>query len=181
MIVLKCVSDMYNSYECLDLHDPAQWDLKHVRSSAVREEYQSITNRITDALDFMRTIGADHSTSSNTLNTVDLFISHEALLLEYEQALTRYLPNGSDVYGGQTKPHAWYNTSAHFLWIGDRTRQVDGAHVEYCSGIENPIGIKVGPSTVPSELVEILDKVDPRKEPGKVTLITRYGVDKVSI
>ncbi|RKP27711.1 DAHP synthetase [Syncephalis pseudoplumigaleata] len=172
-----------------DLHHPSAWDLQHVRSSAIREEYQSIVNRIVDAMDFMRTIGADPgnataTTRTNTaLNTVDMFVSHEALLLEYEQSLTRRVPttgnsggNGGD---SASSKRGWYNAGAHFVWIGDRTRQVDGAHVNYCSGIENPIGIKIGPTTKADELVALLDKVDPHKEAGKVTLITRYGVNKI--
>ncbi|KAI8058576.1 DAHP synthetase [Syncephalis plumigaleata] len=168
-----------------DIHHPSAWDLKHVRSSAVREEYQSIVNRIVDAMDFMRTIGAEASTASTTgqsntpLNTVDMFVSHEALLLEYEQTLTR---NANASNGGKdAAAPQWYNAGTHFVWIGDRTRQVDGAHVNYCSGIENPIGIKIGPTTKPEELVALLNKVDPRREPGKVTLITRYGVNKSSV
>jgi len=132
----------------------------------------------------MRTVGAD--SSANGLQTVDLYTSHEGLLLEYEQSLTRRLkhpaarsalvPRDS---GLSTDGKGWYNTSAHFLWIGDRTRQLDGAHVEYFRGIENPIGIKVGPSMKGDELVKLLDIVNPRKEVGKVTLITRYGEGKV--
>lgn len=118
----------------------------------------------------MRTIGADNSSS---LGSVDLYTSHEGLLLEYEQSLTRQFKDAND---GQLK---WYNTSGHFIWIGDRTRQLDGAHVEYFRGIENPIGIKVGPSMKNEELIELLDIVNPNKEVGKVTLITRYGCDKI--
>ncbi|CAG8594280.1 13720_t:CDS:2 [Ambispora leptoticha] len=158
-----------------DLHRPSEWSLHHVRSSGIRQEYQKIVDRLTDALDFMKTIGADSpvSPSSSILNTVDLFMSHEGLLLEYEQSLTHPF---KDSESGQEK---WYNLSAHFLWIGDRTRQIDGAHVEYFRGIENPIGIKVGPSMKPQELRELLDVVNPNKEVGKVTLITRYGATEV--
>jgi hypothetical protein len=126
----------------------------------------------------MKTVGAD---TAAQLETVELFTSHEGLLLEYEQSLTRYLhhpgvrpPSNEDDNG-----KGWYNTSAHFLWIGDRTRQLDGAHVEYFRGLENPIGIKVGPSMKGDELVRLLDIVNPKKEIGKVTLITRYGEGKV--
>lgn len=131
--------------------------------------------QLVDSLDFMRTIGADPTTSSksNALNSVDFFVSHEALLLDYEASLTRLLPSPS------TKEKKWYNAGSHFLWIGDRTRQPDGAHVEYMRGIENPIGIKVGPSTVPEQLVNLLNTVNPKKEIGKVTLITRFGAAKV--
>jgi 3-deoxy-7-phosphoheptulonate synthase len=122
----------------------------------------------------MRTVGADNNSAPNALNSVDFFVSHEALLLDYESSLTRLLPCSTDK--SQKK---WYNTGSHFLWIGDRTRQPDGAHVDYMRGIVNPIGIKVGPTTVPHELVELLNTVNPDKEIGKVTLITRFGADKV--
>ncbi|KAI8879582.1 DAHP synthetase [Backusella circina FSU 941] len=159
-----------------DLHEPSNWNLSHVRSSNVKREYENIVTQLTDALDFMRTVGADNSNSSaaNALNSVDFFVSHEALLLDYESSLTRLLPCSTDK--SQKK---WYNTGSHFLWIGDRTRQPDGAHVDYMRGIVNPIGIKVGPTTVPHELVELLNTVNPDKEIGKVTLITRFGADKV--
>ncbi|KAK9760617.1 hypothetical protein K7432_015188 [Basidiobolus ranarum] len=117
----------------------------------------------------MKVVGADASQISN----IDLFTSHEALILPYEEALTRKLPDPD------TREMKWYNTSAHFIWIGDRTRQIDGAHVEYFSGIENPIGIKCGPSMDPEELSRLLDIVNPNKEIGKVTLITRYGCNLV--
>jgi len=125
----------------------------------------------------MRTVGAD---TAAQLETVDLFISHEGLLLEYEQSLTRRLRRpGAHAYSSDSDGKGWYNTSAHFLWIGDRTRQLDGAHVEYFRGLENPIGIKVGPGMKGDELVRLLDIVDPKKEVGKVTLITRYGEQNV--
>jgi len=129
-------------------------------------------NSITDAIRFMHTIGAD---TSSSLGTVDLYTSHEGLLLEYEQGLTRLLRDPMD--GNKAK---WYATSAHFIWIGDRTRQLDCAHIEYFRGIENPIGIKVGPTMVGEDLAGLLDIVNPNKEVGKVTLITRYGADKVN-
>ncbi|KAA8913010.1 DAHP synthetase [Sphaerosporella brunnea] len=154
-----------------DLHHPFEWTLAHVQDDESKERYQSIVDSITDAIRFMRTIGAD---TSSSLGSVDLYTSHEGMLLEYEQSLTRHL---KDPTTGQLK---WYNTSAHFIWIGDRTRQLDGAHVEYFRGIENPIGIKVGPSMEDAELVRLLDIVNPNKEIGKITLITRYGCDKVA-
>ena len=134
----------------------------------------------------MQTVGAD---TAGQLQTVDLYTSHEGLLLEYEQSLTRKLrhpppsrtPNPYDApaHASDAAPKGWYNTSAHFLWIGDRTRQISGAHVEYFRGLENPIGIKVGPTMQASELVQLLDVVNPQREVGKVTLITRYGEKKV--
>ena len=178
-----------------DLHSPLDWELGHVRDQKIKAQYTNIVDRITDSLRFMRTVGADSQASG--LETVDLYTSHEGLLLEYEQCLTRQQkaalakrkesihPQTKAILNGHTDAttvpaNGWYNTSAHFLWIGDRTRQLDGAHVEYFRGIENPIGIKVGPSMNPDELVRLLDIVNPDHEVGKVTLITRYGSGKIS-
>ncbi|MCJ1406757.1 Aromatic/aminoadipate aminotransferase 1 [Ptychographa xylographoides] len=167
-----------------DLHSPLDWGLGHVRDEKIKARYQSIVESITESLRFMRTVGADSAASG--LETVDIYTSHEGLLLEYEQSLTRRLkhPPARAALVDHSNPadkdaKGWYNTSAHFLWIGDRTRQLDGAHVEYFRGLENPIGIKVGPSMRATELVKLLDTVNPRKEVGKVTLITRYGESKV--
>lgn len=155
-----------------DLHEPSKWNLSHVRSDSVRREYQNIVSQLTDSLDFMRTVGADNGGAPSALTSIDFFVSHESLLLEYETALTRLMTS-------PTKKKKWYNAGAHFLWIGDRTRQPENAHVEYIRGIANPIGIKVGPSTVPEDLVRLLNTVNPDKEVGKVTLITRFGADNV--
>ena len=131
------------------------------------------------------------------LETVDIFTSHEGLLLEYEQALTRMLEKPASRSPGNSRapsppPGAsaspnivkdgqqFYDTSAHFLWIGDRTRQLDHAHVEFFRGVANPIGVKVGPSTPVSDLLDLLRKLNPQCEPGKITLITRYGANKVA-
>ena len=157
-----------------DLHAPLEWTLAHVQDDDTKGRYQRIVDAITDAVRFMHTIGAD---TASSLGSVDLYTSHEGLLLDYEQRLTRLLRDPRDASG---RCRRWYNTSAHFLWIGDRTRQLDGAHVEYFRGIENPVGIKVGPSMADDELVRLLDIVDPAREVGKVTLITRYGCDKVA-
>ena len=163
-----------------DLHSPLDWGLGHVRDESIKANYQRIVESITESLRFMRTVGADSTASG--LETVDLYTSHEGLLLEYEQCLTRKLRHPPSVIKAQTgEEKGWYNTSAHFLWIGDRTRQIDGAHVEYFRGLENPIGIKVGPTMKADELVELLDIVNPNKEIGKVTLITRYGEKKVEL
>ncbi|KAI8583206.1 hypothetical protein K450DRAFT_224730 [Umbelopsis ramanniana AG] len=153
-----------------DLHKPQTWNLDHVRSGSTRQEYQAIVDRLTDAMDFMHTIGAD---SGRSLSEVDWFVSHEGLLLDYESSLTRehVVPS--------TGEKKYYNTGAHFLWIGDRTRQPEGGHVEYMKGIENPVGIKVGPTTNPDDLPVILNAINPSKEIGKVTLITRYGAGNV--
>ena len=157
----------------------------------------------------MRTVGAD---TAGQLKTVDLYTSHEGLLLDFEQSLTRYLPHPISTLNPKTNPnlhshpsnphphphpHAeaeaeaetapvappnkgWYNTSAHFVWIGDRTRALTQAHVEYFRGIANPIGIKVGPTLAPDELVALLSIINPNREIGKVTLITRYGHTRIS-
>ena len=162
-----------------DLHSPLDWGLGHVRDESIKQKYQSIVQSIVDSLNFMRTVGAD----SSVLETIDLYTSHEGLLLEYEQSLTRRLRHpltrAALVDNSSSQKEGWYNTSAHFIWIGDRTRQPDGAHVEYFRGIENPIGIKVGPTMKSDELIELLDIVNPSKEIGKVTLITRYGEGKI--
>ncbi|MCJ1471790.1 hypothetical protein MMC13_000431 [Lambiella insularis] len=167
-----------------DLHSPLDWGLGHVRDESIKAQYQRIVESISDSLRFMRTVGADSAASG--LETVDLYTSHEGLLLEYEQSLTRRLRHPAaraDLVGSgqqlETDGKGWYNTSAHFLWIGDRTREIDGAHVEYFRGLENPVGIKVGPSMKGEELVQLLDIVNPRKEIGKIALITRYGEDKI--
>lgn len=174
-----------------DLHRPLDWGLGHVQNPELQSKYSNIVASITDSLRFMRTVGAD---TAGQLQSVDMYTSHEGLLLEYEQSLTRRLkrpafaqdPAQSD---GQVAPktkdailddgRAWYNTSAHFLWVGDRTRQLDGAHIEYFRGIENPIGVKIGPTTSTSDLMALLRTLNPNQEVGKITLITRYGASKV--
>lgn len=120
----------------------------------------------------MRTVGVD---GAGKLETVDLYTSHEGLVLPYESALTRSLP---DPKNPGTKK--FYNTSAHFLWIGDRTRQIDGAHVEFFRGLANPIGVKIGPTTPPGDIAALLQKLNPEREVGKITLITRFGANKVT-
>lgn len=173
------------------LHHPRDWSLSHVRSRSLRRKYERITEGLADALDFSHTIGVDSGRESvpferggdrGVLGEVDFYTSHEGLMLGYEQAMTREFPlvDGDADTAGPEKPKAgFYNSSAHFLWIGDRTRQLDGAHVEYFRGIRNPIGIKVGPSLGNEELVELLQTVNPGKEPGRITLITRYGASKI--
>jgi len=138
------------------------WGLGHVRDEELQQKYGAIVGSITDSLRFMRTIGAD---TAGPLHTVDLFTSHEGLVLEYEEALTRRMkhPTNSAALKTSSDGKGWYNTSAHFVWIGDRTRQIDGGHVEYFRGLENPIGIKVGPSMKNDELTELLDIVNPSK------------------
>ncbi|KAI0677660.1 DAHP synthetase [Trametes maxima] len=174
------------------LHHPKDWSLTHVRSPALREEFERITEGLSDALEFTRTIGLGKDSVSyeqgggrGALGEVDFYTSHEGLMLDFEEAMTRELaiPSSLGTYASAssksspTKVH--YNMSAHFLWIGDRTRQLDGAHVEYFRGIRNPIGVKVGPSMKADELVRLLEIINPNRESGKVTLITRYGAGKV--
>ncbi|KAI0920758.1 hypothetical protein AcW1_005063 [Taiwanofungus camphoratus] len=177
------------------LHHPRDWSLSHVRSPALREEFERISEGLSDALGFTRTIGLGSQQVSyeqgggrGVLGEVDFYTSHEGLMLEFEEAMTRQFPIPSSLSsssqssisnGHSTRPNIYYNTSAHFLWIGDRTRQLDGAHVEYFRGIRNPIGIKVGPSMDSDELKRLLDIVNPDREDGKVTLITRYGAGKI--
>ncbi len=177
-----------------DLHSPLDWELGHVKDDKIKAQYTRIVENISDSLRFMKTVGADKASG---LETVDLYTSHEGLLLEYEQSLTRRLrhpaarspPSSQEFQTNGHKPEetinssdgkGWYNTSAHFLWIGDRTRQLTGAHVEFFRGLENPIGIKVGPTMTSTELVSLLDILNPSKAIGKVTLITRYGEHKIA-
>lgn len=160
-----------------DLHRPLNWGLGHVKDPALKAKYSEAVNFIQDALRFMHTIEADQSSH---LGTVDLYTSHEGLLLEYEQSLTRLMTNPMYASNGEAQHMEYYDTSAHFIWIGDRTRQIDHAHVEFFRGIANPIGIKVGPTTPASDLLDLLRILNPEREPGKITLITRYGAAKVS-
>lgn len=182
-----------------DLHAPMQWSFEHVRSPTLQSEFESIVDSLTDSLEFMRTIGADPtpaSAAAGPLSSVDYYISHEGLMLEYEEALTRFAPlpasartsspltstvstPASSMILPPAEDKAAYALSAHTIWLGDRTRQLDGAHVEFFRGIRNPIGIKVGPSMKAEELVEMLDTVNPNREPGRVTLICRYGAAKI--
>ena len=144
------------------------WNLGFCERSAQGQRYQAFADQITDALAFMRACGVS-DLSTPEIKRTSFHTSHEALLLGFEEAMTRV---------DSTSGH-WYATSAHLVWIGDRTRQLDGAHVEYCRGIANPIGLKVGPSLEPDELVRLIDRLDPAGEPGRLTLVTRFGADQV--
>ena len=151
-----------------DLHQVHRWNLGFVTRSPLGERYREIADRIGDALDFMAACGIT-SENSPQLATTDFYTSHEALLLPYERALTRV-----DSTTGE-----WYDCSAHMLWVGDRTRQIDGAHVEFLRGIGNPIGMKVGPTLEADEMIRLIDVLNPENEPGRLTLISRMGADNV--
>ncbi|MEO1198423.1 MAG: 3-deoxy-7-phosphoheptulonate synthase class II [Pseudomonadota bacterium] len=144
-----------------------QWTLGFLADSPQAARYEQLAERISDTLDFMRACGID-ANSTPALRSTEFFTSHEALLLDYDAALTRV-----DSTSGQ-----WYDTSGHFVWIGDRTRQLDGAHVEFFRGIENPIGLKCGPSLDPEDLIRLIDILNPTNEAGRLTLICRFGADK---
>lgn len=149
-----------------DLHHPEFWELDFVKHSPLHNEYRSFVDAMTEAVGFIETLSESHLSE---LEQVQFFTSHEALHLHFEEALTR------DVwYGKQT-----YNLSAHLPWIGMRTAHVDGAHVEYMRGIANPIGIKLGPAMTASWLLDLLNVLDPEDEPGRITLITRFGADQI--
>ena len=151
-----------------NLSNAHQWMLGFVKDSPQSHRYEELAARITEALEFMRACGIDPEVHPE-MRTTDIYTSHEALLLGYEQAMTRVDSTSGD----------WYCTSGHMVWVGDRTRQPDHAHVEFCRGIKNPIGIKCGPSLAPEGLIRLLDILDPEREPGRITLICRFGAGKV--
>jgi 3-deoxy-7-phosphoheptulonate synthase len=151
-----------------DLHEVHRWNLDFVDRSPLAERYRDLSSRIDETLSFMAACGMTSATQRDMRET-DFYISHEALLLPYEQALARV-----DSTSGN-----WYGCSAHFLWIGDRTRQAEGAHVEFLRGLQNPLGMKVGPTQEPDDLLKLLDILNPANEPGRITLISRMGADKV--
>jgi 3-deoxy-7-phosphoheptulonate synthase len=151
-----------------DLNKVHVWNQEFIAQSPQGKRYEEIANSIDDALIFMKAVGIN-SDNTSALKLAEFFTSHEALLLGYEHALTR-----QDSLTGK-----WYNCSAHFLWIGDRTRQPNGAHVEFLSGVDNPIGIKVGPTINEEELITLCEKLNPENEWGKLTLISRMGADTV--
>ena len=148
-----------------------EWTLGFLNDTPETDKYREIANRISESLNFMKACGLT-SSSVPQLRETDFFTSHEALLLNYEEALTR-----EDTI---TAEKGWYATSAHLLWVGDRTRQFDHGHIEYLSGIQNPVGIKCGPSLEKDDLIRLLDKVNPKNESGKVVLICRMGSEKVN-
>lgn len=150
-----------------DLHHPEHWNLEFISASAHRCDYVQLVERLTDAIHFMEALGG---VRNSVLGTVNFFTSHEGLLLPYEEALTRH----------EIKSDKYYNLGAHTLWLGDRTRDLNGAHVEYFRGLANPIGIKIGPSCAPEELLELLRVLNPLNEWGRITLITRLGQERIA-
>jgi 3-deoxy-7-phosphoheptulonate synthase len=151
-----------------DLRQVHQWNLGFVTKSDQGKKYKEIEDKISDALEFMDACGITPE-HNRRLRTVNFYTSHEALLLPFEESMTRI-----DSTSGE-----YYDTSAHFVWIGDRTRQPDGAHVEFCRGIKNPIGLKCGPTLSPDELIKLCNILNPANEAGRLTLISRFGHDKV--
>jgi len=151
-----------------DLHRVHSWTQGFVAQSPAGARYQELADRLSETLDFMAACGLTSETTPQIRET-DLFTSHEALLLPYEQSLTRVDSTTGD----------WYDCSAHMLWVGDRTRQPDGAHVEFLRGVKNPIGLKCGPSLPIDDLLKLIDLLNPEDEPGRLTLIARMGADQV--
>jgi 3-deoxy-7-phosphoheptulonate synthase len=151
-----------------DLYNIHRWTLGFVNDSPQGARYRELSEKISESLTFMAAIGVTPETHPE-MHRVEFFTSHEGLLLGFEEAMTRV-----DSTSGE-----WYDTSAHLLWIGERTRQLDGAHVEYFRGIKNPIGVKVGPTLEPDELLRLIDVLNPKDEAGRLTLYGRFGYDKI--
>jgi 3-deoxy-7-phosphoheptulonate synthase len=149
-----------------DLHHPEYWDIDFVRNSPLAAEYTRMVDSIRESLQFMETVTGGRLAD---MNRVDFYTSHEGLLLHYEQAQTRTVPR---------RP-GWYNLSTHFPWIGNRTRSLDGAHIEYFRGIRNPVGLKVGDPIEPEEVVALCERLNPLDEPGKLMLILRFGAEGI--
>lgn len=150
-----------------DLHHPEYWDLAWVERSPLVLEYTKMVQSIGEAVRFMETLAGR---SLGSFSRVDFFTAHEALLLHYEQAVTRQVP----------RQWGWFNLSTHFPWIGMRTADIDGAHVEYFRGIRNPIGVKIGPSVTPDQLLKLAERLDPHREPGRLSFIHRMGATKIA-
>ena len=149
-----------------DLHHPEYWNLNFVQHAPLADEYRQMVASIGDAVSFMETVS---DSPLHSLERATFFTSHEALHLPYEQALTRFVAHQEGAY----------NLSTHFPWIGARTNDIDGAHIEYARGVMNPIGLKVGPSLTPQELIHLVETLDPDGEPGRLTLIHRLGADRI--
>ncbi len=151
-----------------NLENVSNWMLGFISDSPQADRYRELADRISETIEFMRAIGIDAERNAR-LRETDFFTSHEALLLGYEQAMTRIDSTTGD----------WYTTSGHMIWIGDRTRQPDHAHVEFCRGVRNPLGLKCGPSLAPDGLLKLTHLLNPDNEPGRLTLICRFGADRV--
>jgi 3-deoxy-7-phosphoheptulonate synthase len=151
-----------------DLRHPELWDIEFVQHAAQSRDYLDIVESVSSAIRFMETVAG---TSIGELNRVEFFASHEGLHLDFEQAQTRQTPPSDK----------WYDLTTHFPWIGDRTRAIDGAHIEYFRGIANPIGLKVGRTMTPDQLTALIDALNPDNEPGKLTLIHRFGVNQIEL
>ena len=152
-----------------DLYNIHRWTLGFVEGSPQGARYHELSEKISEALTFMAAIGVTPE-SQPDLHRVEFFTAHEALLLGFEEAMTRIDSTSGD----------WYDTSAHLVWIGERTRQLDGAHVEYFRGIKNPIGVKCGPTMEADDLLRLIDVLNPKNEPGRLTLYGRFGHDKIA-
>jgi len=148
-----------------DLRLVHEWNKGFVKDSAIGARYEAMANEIGRALDFMRSAGVN----PEEFKTVDFFASHEALILEYEKALTRI----------DSRTGLAYDVSAHFVWIGERTRQLDGAHIDFAKKIRNPIGVKLGPKTTPDDALRLIKELNPEREPGRLTFITRMGAGQI--
>tara|TARA_Y100000588_G_scaffold156100_1_gene170134 strand:- start:498 stop:1889 length:1392 start_codon:yes stop_codon:yes gene_type:complete len=151
-----------------DLQEVHRWNLEFVSSGVHAEKYSELADRIDEAMTFMAACGLT-SDAAPQLRETDFYTSHEALLLGYEEAMTRIDSTSGD----------WYDTSAHLVWVGDRTRQPDSGHIEFLRGIANPLGLKTGPSQTPEELLQLIDLLNPENEPGRIVLISRMGYEKV--
>lgn len=149
-----------------DLHHPEYWDLGWVAHSPLQRDYRQMVEAIGESVRFMETLAGE---TLGSFTRVDFFTSHEALLLHYEEAVTRQVPRNP----------GWFNLSTHFPWIGMRTAALDGAHAQYCRGIQNPVGLKVGPTVTPDQLLPVIDFLNPQNEPGKLTLIHRMGATRI--
>jgi 3-deoxy-7-phosphoheptulonate synthase len=152
-----------------DLYNIHRWTLGFVADSPQGAKYRELSEKISEALTFMAAIGVTPE-SQPDLHRVEFFTSHEALLLGYEEALTRVDSTSGD----------WYDTSAHLIWIGERTRQLDGAHIEFFRGVKNPVGVKCGPTMEPDDLLRLIDALNPKNEAGRLTLYGRFGHDKIA-
>jgi len=152
-----------------DLYNIHRWTLGFVADSPQGARYRELSDKISESLAFMAAIGITPATYPD-MHRVEFFTSHEALLLGFEEAMTRIDSTSGD----------WYDTSAHMLWIGERTRQLDGAHVHFLKGVKNPIGLKCGPTMEPDDLLRLIDVLNPANEPGRLTLIGRFGSDKIA-